>query len=159
MAEMSLPSLAQAEDCLIRVWGRDIKSTDSLGITTKHLIILSPKSHMTKLLVRQVHITSCHRGLTVMMSILAAQYLIPAAKQMINQVSADSITCKKVYAKTLHPETCSTTSSTGLTGITIFDRRTELCRAIPLSASNRRKPVMLKCYVCLIICFVSTDTH
>ena len=85
------------KDGLLRVGGR-LGST-CWDYTVKHPLILSRKSHITRLLLDEVHLQSQHPGPSTMMAILAQSYHIPGVKRLVKKLSRLCVKCQRVYAK------------------------------------------------------------
>ncbi len=65
------------------------------------LTLLHPKSLLTKLLVRMLHSTYSHAGVTAMTSILAMSFLIPNLRNLLKLVSRTCAACQRAYARPL----------------------------------------------------------
>ena len=85
---------------LLRVGGR-LRQADST-FTSHHPVILHRKAHLVKLLVKQLHVNAHHAGPTALMGILSTDSHLVEAKRLIRDITRDCVTCKKVYARTLH---------------------------------------------------------
>ena len=145
------------QDGLMRVIGR-LENTH-WEYTVKHPLILSRHSHVTKLLLDEIHVQSKHAGPSTMMAIIAQTYHIPGIKKIAKKLSRQCVTCQRVYAK----------AAGQLMGNLPADRATPappfsivcldfagpfLCRR-----GNPRKPTLVKTYVCLFVCFSSKAVH
>ncbi len=142
---------------LIRVGGR--LQNSHLAYEGKHPIILHRKTRITRLLAEQVHIISKHAGPNTMMAILAANYHIVGVKQLIKDICQTCIRCQRAYAKAatqfmgqLPADRVNPAPQFSINGV-------DYAGPITCKRGNPRKPVYIKTYVCLFICFLSKAVH
>jgi len=69
--------------------------------TPQQLTLLSAKSQLTKLLVRTLHATCSHAGISAMDSILSRTYYIPHLRNLLKFVSKTCPSCQRAYARPL----------------------------------------------------------
>ena len=95
----SLSNLAPYLDSmgLVRVGGRLSKA--GLAPQVAHPVILSIRSHITKLLVENTHHLALHAGPTTTMALLSSSYYIPTVKRFLKGLSRRCVSCQKAYAK------------------------------------------------------------
>ena len=123
------------------------------------LILLSTKSLLTHLLVRTLHQTYSHAGISAMTSIIGHTYLIPGLRNLLKHVSRTCPQCQRAYARPLSHQmgllpTTRTTPSPPftVTGVN-FAGPFVLCRG------NTRKPVLVKCYIVIFVCLSTKSVH
>ena len=142
---------------LIRVGGR-LQQAD-LPYEQQHPVILHRKSIYTKLLVRDLHITSCHAGTSTLLSLLAENYFIVGARHLVKAISHHCLKCQRAYMQTasqqmgnLPDARVNPSPPFSVTGI-------DFAGPFTVKRGNPRKPTKLKAYVCLFVCFATKCTH
>ena len=85
------------KDNLLCVGGRLKKS--GLPYDTRHPIILLYSSPLTLLIIRQLHDTSNHSGLSTLVTLLSEGYHVIGGKKLAKAVSRKCVTCQKAYAR------------------------------------------------------------
>ncbi len=80
------------------VTSRVRKKTDT---SQPHLILLSSKSRLTNLLLRTLHKTYGHSGISALSSILGYTYFIPGLRNLLKGISRSCANCQKAYSQTL----------------------------------------------------------
>ena len=89
-------------DGLIRVSGR--LQNSSLSESEKHPIILPPKNHVTRLLIRDTHLHSLHGGPLLVQSILSRQFWIVRGRNAIRVVTRNCVKCTRHKGTTLEQQ-------------------------------------------------------
>ncbi len=123
------------------------------------LVLLSTKSFLTHLLVRTLHHTYSHAGISAMTSILGHFYLIPGLRNLLKHVSRTYPQCQRAYARLLSHQmgllpTTRTTPSPPFTVTGVdFAGHFVLCRG------HTRKPVLVKCYIVIFVCLSTKCVH
>ena len=85
---------------LLRVGGR-LSRTDAL-LDVKHPILLPKSSHVSKLVICDVHQQVGHMSKNTMLSTLRQSFWVLGANSIIKQVISNCIECKKYHAQTLN---------------------------------------------------------
>lgn len=148
------------KDGLLRVRKRDGKADNIIGLNTLQPIILSNQQHITHLLAKQAHLLTSHGGPSAVMAYLASQWPIPACKGLVNRITSQCATCKKVYARAMKPPVAELPKQrvTPAPPFTV----TGIDYAGPFqykSSDDDDEQQMQPCYVCLFICFSTKAVH
>lgn len=145
------------EQGVLRVGGRLQKA--ALSADQTHPIILSAQSHLVTLMIRQTHQRLQHAGPSTVMATLAMTFHIPRIKAVLKKISRKCITCQKAYARTsrqlmgelpadrVRPSPPFTTVGIDFAG-PFYHKEGQV-----------RRPVMVKCYLCLYVCFSTKAVH
>ncbi len=142
---------------LIRVGGR--LSNSKLSYQQMHPIILCRKSHLTLILVRQLHLANSHAGPTLLLGLLSRQYYVSGARRLVRKISRDCITCQREYAKTTTQQMGDLPQSRVRPSTPFARTGTDFAGPLTLRKGHTRKPVYVKAYVCLFICFSTSAIH
>ena len=131
----------------------------SWDYTVKQPLILSRNSHITRLLLDEVHLQNQHLRPSTMMAILGQSYRIAGVKRLVKKLSHHSVRCQRIYCKAnnqlmgnLPADRATAAPPFNITGIDFAGPF--LCKR-----GNLRKPTSVKTYVCLFICFTTTALH
>lgn len=84
-------------DGLLKCRGR--LQNASLPIETRYPILLPPKNHLTRLLIKKAHRAVLHGGLSETLAQLRTEYWIPRGRQTVKDVISKCILCKRVAGK------------------------------------------------------------
>ena len=124
-----------------------------------HPIILSVKSHFTVLMVAFAHRLSLHVGAATVMATFSASYYIPGVQRLLKKISRRCVICQRARAHTCHQ----------LMGELPADRvrparpfsivGVDFAGPFLLKQGNPRKPVIVKSYVCVFVCFACKAVH
>ena len=87
------------EDGLIRSKGRVTKS--SLPYDTQCPVLLPPPSHLTWLIVDQLHRTHHHCGVSTLLVLLRENFWLPKARQVIKKLVAKCVLCQIICKERL----------------------------------------------------------
>ena len=90
------------EDGLLRVGGR--LSRSSLPQEAKHPVILPKDSHVTRLILRELHEMSGHSGRNHVMSRLHQKYWITGAISLIRSLVGKCVTCRRQRGKVIEQQ-------------------------------------------------------
>ena len=90
------------EDGLLRVGGR--LSRSSLPLEAKHPVILPKDSHVTRLILRELHEMSGHSGRNHVMSRLHQKYWITGASSLIRSLVGKCVTCRRQRGKVIEQQ-------------------------------------------------------
>ena len=141
---------------LIRSRGRIQNST--LPIDTRYPILLPPKSHFAKLLIRKAHTDVLHGGVQETLAQLRMEYWIPKGRQAVKGVISKCNLCRRVSGQPykypgpppLPEHRVQLNSPFHTTGV-------DYTGAIQLSKTKSGLPE--KVYVCLFTCTASRAIH
>ncbi|XP_071483358.1 uncharacterized protein [Diadema antillarum] len=87
------------EEGLIRVGGR--LSRSALPLEAKHPVVLPKASHVSKLILREIHVKAGHSGRNYMLSILHEKYWLPGAGAAIRRMISGCVACRRQRAKVM----------------------------------------------------------
>ena len=142
---------------LLRVGGR--LSNSNLSHSQKHPPILSGKDHLTSLVFVTMHIALGHCGPSLLLSATGNRMHVVDARRLTRTTCKSCITCRKVTARTeaqmmgqlphqrVHPSPAFT-----ITGV-------DCAGPFTLKKGHTRKPVLVKAYIAIFVCFSSKATH
>lgn len=140
----------------LRVGGRLQKS--SLTHASIHPIILHPRSHIVKLLVRQTHCQMLHAGPSTVMATISLTYHIPRLGPLLRSISKNCVPCLRAYARTSQqlmgelPEArVQPARPFAIIGV-------DFAGSLLTKRGNPRKPTLVKAYTCIFVCFC-TRSH
>ena len=120
----------------------------------KEHLLLSLKSILTKLLLRTLHYKHKHPGPSTLLAIVAEKYHIPGAKAYLKLVSRQCIVCQRAYAR----PTCQRMGL--LPSLRAIDKTgIDFAGSFTIRHGNPRKPVRIKVYGVLFVCFVTRAVH
>ena len=131
----------------------------SAAHSQKHPIIVSSKDSIIELLLKYNHVCLGHCGPTLLMSYAGERFHIIGARRLACSICSHCITCKKVSAwvETQRmgqlPAACTTPSPPfSVTSINCAGPFT-------LKRGHTRKPVLVKAYIALFVCFLTKAVH
>ena len=142
---------------LLTVGGR--LNHSSLSHSKRHTKFLHRSDILTRIIVSFEHLSLLHAGCTLILSVVGRSFHIIGARRLIRTVCRRCITCKKVAARTetqimgqllIHRVTPSPTSTKS--GI-------YFSRPLLIRKGHTRKPVYIKSYVCILVCFATKAVH
>ncbi len=146
-----------SQDNILRIHSR-VRDTSDINVS--HLLIpLHAKSTLTKLLLKTLHTTHFHAGVSAIHSILVSTYFIPGLRALLKHISRSCASCQRAYARPLTQQMgllppSHTTPSSPFT-------KTEIDFAGPfyLRQGYTRKPVTVKCYMAVFVCLSTKAVH
>ena len=142
---------------LLRVGGR--LSNSNLSHSQKHPPILSGKDNRTSLVFVTMHVALGHCGPSLFLSATGNRMHVVGARRLARTTCKSCITCRKVTAHTeaqmmgqlphqrVHPSPAFT-----ITGV-------DNAGPFTLKKGHTRKPVLVKAYIAIFVCFSSKATH
>ena len=124
-----------------------------------HPVILHKNCWIVKLLARHVHYDSYHPGPATLLTLLAEQYYIVGARQLVKQVSRQCTICQKAYGKTSH-QLMGQLPPARLQPAPPFDRvGVDFAGPLTTVRGNPRRPTRLKTYICVFVCMATKAIH
>jgi len=125
----------------------------------RKLIVLHPKSKLTRLLLRTLHGTYSHAGISALESILCHTYYIPGLRNLLKLISRTCAPCQRAYAKPLsHQMGMLPPSRT--TPAPTFDRvGIDFAGPFILKRGHTRKPTLVKAYAVVFVCMATKAVH
>ena len=146
-----------SQDGLLRVGGRLSKA--SISMSQKHPVILSSKDHVTKLLLNYDHVNLGHCGPTLLLSHTGTRLHVVGARRLARTVCRSCVTCRKVAARAetqlmgqLPAARVTPSPPFTITGI-------DYAGPFTLKKGHTRKPVLVKAFLALFICFSTKAVH
>ncbi len=127
--------------------------------TPTTLIVLHPKSLLTKLLVRTLHRTYSHAGISAMASILANSYWIPGLRNLLKFISRTCAICQKAYAKPLSSMMGMLPSSRTTPAPPFYRTGVDFAGPFQLKVGHTRKPSKIKAYAVVFVCMTTKAVH
>ena len=145
------------QDGLLHVGGR--LSQADLAHSQKHPIIVSSKDSIIELLLKYNHVCLGHCGPTFLMSHAGERFHIIGARRLARSICSHCITCKKVSARVetqrmgqLPAARTTPSPPFSVTGI-------DYAGPFTLKRGHTRKPVLVKAYIALFVCFSTKAVH
>ena len=135
-----------------------VRDPESPTTPTK-LIVLSSKSTLTKLLIRTLHRTYSHAGVSAMASILASSYWIPGLRNLLKLISRTCATCQRAYAKPLSGLMGMLPSSRTTPAPPFYRTGVDFAGPFLLKVGYTRKPSMIKAYAVVFVCMTTKAVH
>ena len=144
------------ENNFIRARGRIHNA--NLGESAKFPYLLPPKSHLTKLIVRYLHINNNHCGVSVLIVLIREQFWIPKGRQGIKSIVNDCNMCKRVCRK---PEVVPGPPPLPEERVTYV--RPFYCVGIDYTGAiayvDNESEIEYKSYICLFTCASTRAVH
>ncbi len=146
-----------SQDGLLLVTSRVRKKTDESQPI--HFILLSTKSRLTIILLKTLHQTYGHPGISAFASILGHTYCIPGLRNTLKKISRSCSNCQRAYGQTLTTQmgllpSIRTTPAPPFVNVGI-----DFAGPFTLRQGYTRKPVLIKCYVVIFVCMFTKCVH
>ncbi|XP_052268588.1 uncharacterized protein LOC127869969 [Dreissena polymorpha] len=142
-------------DDIIRCCGRINKAP--LSEMTKFPILLPKKHHITRLIVRDAHITHLHSGVNATVTHIRQKYWIPAIRQCVQTVVRKCVTCRRVVGEAFRvPE------PPPLPKMRVEDTPPFTVTGVDFTGALYVKQTTgseTKAYICLITCAITRAVH
>ena len=130
-----------------------------LGLSSTHPIILSYRSHFTHLLVQHTHVQSLHAGPATVMSIIAGHYHVTRLRRLIRKISRHCTPCQKTYARTLSQRMGDLPADRVTPSPPYESVGIDYASPMAYKRGPVCKPIMLKAYVAVFVCFSTKAVH
>ena len=145
------------QDGLLRVGGRlSHANTSSLQ---KHPFILSSKDVLCDLVFKYDHVLLGHCGPTLLLAHAGTHLHVIGARRLARTICRSCVTCRKANAKTetqllgqLPAPRVTPTPPFSVTGI-------DYAGPFTLEKGHTRKPILIKAYLALFVCFSTKAVH
>ena len=145
------------EHGLLRVGGR--LSHSHLDHSQIHPVILHGKSTLCYRLMDYKHVSLGHCGPSLMLSSVGSQVYILGAKRLARAIYRSCVVCRRVAAKTPH-QLMGQLPSLRLTPSPPFSTcGIDYAGPFLLKKGHTRRPVIIKCYMAVFICFSTKAIH
>ena len=145
------------QDGLLHVGGR--LSHADMSLFQRHPIIVSSKDHLIRLLLNYNHVCLGHCGPTLLMSNAGDKLHILGARCLARTICSQCVICRKVAARIetqrmgqLPAARITPSPPFSVTGI-------DYVGPFTLKRGHTRKPVLVKAYIALFVCFSTKAVH
>ena len=145
------------EDGLLRVGGRLTNS--SLSYSQKHPPILPSKDVLTKLLLSSLHISFCHCGISLLLAHVGSVAHIIGVRRLARAVCRSCVTCRKATARKEEQQMGQLPSSRVIPSPAFSKTGIDYAGPFTLKKGYTRKPVLIKAYMCIFVCFCFKAVH
>ena len=145
------------EQQLLRVTGR-IRYADT-SFDHKHPIILSGKTHLAHLIIREEHVKLLHAGPGSTFSSLSRRFHIIGGVRCVRSVIRACITCRRYEAKP-QQQLMGQLPKERLTPGHVFSKvGVDYAGPLLIKLGHTRKPTVMKAYVCIFVCMTVKAIH
>ncbi len=145
------------DEGLLTVTSRVRKKTDTSQ--PLHLILLSSKSRLTILLLRTLHKTYGHPGISALSSILGYTYFIPGLRNLLKGISRSCANCQKAYSQTLSHQMGLLPAKRTAPAPPFVSVGIDFAGPFTIRRGYTRKPTLIKCYVVVFVCLFTKCVH
>ena len=128
-------------------------------MSQRHLIITDSKDPLMSLLFTHMHVCLGHCGPSLLLCSTGNRFHVVGARRLSRAVCSQCKTCRKAAPKPqpqllgeLPEERVNTTPAFNVTGL-------DFAGPFTLKKGHTRKPVYIKAYICLFICFSTRSIH
>ena len=142
---------------LLRVGGR--LSNSALTQSQTHPLITDSKDKLMLLLFNHMHVCLGHCGPSLLLCITGRKFHVLSARRLSRTVCKQCVTCRRVSAKTqqqmmrqLPAARVNPSPSFSVTGV-------DYAGPFILKKGHTRRPVLIKAYIAVFVCFASKTTH
>ena len=142
---------------LLKVGGR--LGNSPLSSSQKHPTILHGKDPLTQLIVTSKHRSLLHAGPTLLMAALGENFHILRARRLVRSTCKRCITCRKTVATTERQLMGQLPTSRVNPAPPFFHTGMDFCGPFTIKRGHTRRPVLLKCYACVFVCFTTKAAH
>lgn len=145
------------EHNILRVGGRLGQS--NLDLDQKHQIILPQKNTLTQLIISDVHNSSLHGGVNLMLNILRQKYWIVGARSLLRKFIFKCMVCwrqKKQVAKQIMG---NLPAARVIPSRPFLTAGVDFAGPIVLRVSKGRSNKTMKGYISVFVCFVTKAVH
>ena len=145
------------KDGLLRVGGR--LSNSSLSFDQKHPPILPKNDVLTTLFVSCLHVSLYHCGPSLLLNFVGAKVHIIGARRLIRDVCRKCVTCRRSTARAEKQQMRQLPSARVNPSPPFTNTGMEFAGPFLLKKGHTRKPVIVKAYLCIFVCFSTKATH
>ncbi|XP_045509320.1 uncharacterized protein LOC123704888 [Colias croceus] len=142
---------------ILRVGGRLNNSVFNEDM--KHPIIIPHKSHFTKLLIDEAHVSTLHGGPQIMLNYLRSMYWIIGAKGLVRQFVRRCVTCTR-YSNQNNQPMMGQLPTVRVTSHRPFSKTgVDYAGPIAIRATKGRGHHATKGYICVFVCMSTKAVH
>ena len=145
------------KDGLLRVGGR--LSQANLSHSQIHPIILSHQSSLVKLMFNYYHVVLGHCGPTLLLSSVGSLLHIVGARQLARSICRQCTTCRRIAARTEHQMMGQLPSQRVVPHSPFQITGVDYAGPLTLKRGHTRKPVLVKSYLAIFVCFSTKAVH
>ncbi len=145
------------KDYLLRVGGR--LSNSSLSFDQKHPIILPNNDILTGLLVSNLHVSLCHCGPSLLISSVGSRIHIIGVRRLVRDICRRCVTCRRSTAKAQKQQMGQLPKARVIPSPPFTITGSDFAGPFSLKKGHTRKPVIIKAYLCIFVCFSTKATH
>uniref|UniRef100_A0A2S2PC00 Uncharacterized protein n=1 Tax=Schizaphis graminum TaxID=13262 RepID=A0A2S2PC00_SCHGA len=142
---------------IIRVGGRLRNS--QISTSQKHPMLLAKTSHLSRLLVRHWHISSCHSGARLVASLVSKQFWILSIRRVIGNELKDCVTCVRLAAVNPQPVMADLPSSRVIPCRPFSKVGIDFAGPLTMRELKLRKAREYKVYISVFICMTVKAVH
>ncbi len=145
------------DDGLILIQGslRDTSSPQQ----PRSLILLNTDSTLCQLLLDTLHIAHKHTGTSILLSIVAETYLIPALRSHLKSLSRNCVVCRKLHALSGTPKMGMLPSAPTTPSPPFYVTGVDFAVPFLVHRGNPHKPTRVKVYASIFVCFATKAVH
>ena len=145
------------QDGLLRAGGRLSKAP--LSPSQQFPIILASQDHLTLLMFNCEHIRLGHCGPTLLLSHTGCSYHVLGARRLARSVCSQCIVCRKAAAKGSHQLMGQLPAARATPSPPFHTTGVDYAGPFSLKLGRVRKPVIVKAYLAIFICFSTKAVH
>ncbi len=154
---LSRYALSIDPDGILKASGR-VRDPQDLKLARQR-IPLSLNSDITSLMIRTLHLTYQHAGVSTLMSIIGKTYHIPGLRNELKKISRQCAICQRAYARPTHQQMGLLPSSRTTPSHPFEHTGMDFAGPFLVRQGHTRRPVLLKTYACLFVCFSTRAIH
>ena len=125
----------------------------------KHPVILSAKDTLTKMLFQKYHLELKHGGPTAIISLSGALFYVSGARRLARSTCSQCVICRRASAKAGSQLMRQLPPSRLNPDYVFFNTGIDYAGPFKTLAGHTRRPVELKTYLAVFICFYTKAVH
>ena len=130
-----------------------------MGPFLRYCHILSAKDHLTELVFKYDHVLLGHCGPTVLLSHAGTRLHVLGARRLARSICSHCVTCRKAAAR-VETQRMGQLPAARITPSPPFTvSGIDYAGPFTLKHGHTRKPVLVKAYIALFVCFVTKAVH
>ena len=126
---------------------------------TKHPIILSARDHLTVILFRYYHLLLGHCGPSTLLTHAANLYHVVGGRTLSRSICKQCVVCKKQAARASSQLLGQLPPARVEPHYVFLHTGMDFCGPFPVRQGYTRKPVEIKVYLAIFICFATKAVH
>lgn len=145
------------EDSILRVGGR-LKNAN-LNFKQKHPIVLPTKHRFSELIVLHEHIRNLHSGCQATLSSVRQQFWPLKGKGLVKSILRKCIPCFRANPRPLVAQMGDLPTARVVPSYPFCNTGVDYAGPFLLKDSKFRNKKILKCYICVFVCFATKAVH